>query len=163
MLLVKIAATILAIAFASVRAVPAIAADSICTGEMTDIDFGHYIAHAARQTTFKASLAIRCTGPNEALTVSLVRSASGASGMRSMTGTRASLGYGLYVDPARQIAFGDGSGGTSVVRIPAGVIGAGRPWMIPVYGSVFGGQFAAAGAYTDSVVAKIEATGASAP
>ena len=70
-----------------------------------------------------------------------------------MSGPGDQLAYNLYLDAARTVVWGDGSGGTSVY---ANARPPNNQWVtVTVYARVGSGQDVTVGSYTDSIVATI--------
>ena len=69
---------------------------------------------------------------------------------RRMTGGRDVLRYNAYLDAARQIIWGDGTGGTQVFTDATPPNG--HLVTVPVFGRVFSGQDVGSGVYTDNLV-----------
>lgn len=95
---------------------------------------------AASLITYSCSSSIR-------VVVSLSGDGDGRSSPRTLTGPGGSkLVYDLFTSPARDVVWGDGSGGTATLNIdPNG-------HSVTVYGRIFALQSAAAGGYRDTIV-----------
>jgi spore coat protein U-like protein len=70
-----------------------------------------------------------------------------------MDGSANSLGYNLYLDAARILVWGDGTGGTSRHGPVAPQLGV--PNTLTIYGRIPARQTSPVGAYTDTVTATI--------
>jgi len=128
---------------------PAYAACSIST---TAVSFGSYNVFASAPLDSTGSVTYQCTILGLAITIALDRGgASGFNPRRMLRGTQA-LTYNLYLDPARVLIWGDGTGGTqtysALIALPQSVV-------VPVYGRVPSGQDVAVGAYVDTITATI--------
>ncbi|HET8732799.1 MAG TPA: spore coat U domain-containing protein, partial [Anaeromyxobacteraceae bacterium] len=109
--------------------------------------FGTYDPVAARPLDAAGSISYTCTPRKPAVWLST--GSSGTYAARTLRSGANVLRYNLYLDAARTVVWGDGSGGTSVdVPSPAPV----NQKTIPVYGRVAAGQDAAAGTYSDTIV-----------
>lgn len=78
----------------------------------------------------------------------------GASGNPAARAMSSTLGYGLYLDPARTIPWGDGSNGTSTISGSHILLTTMLQPVVTsytVYGRLPAGQAAPAGAYGDAV------------
>jgi len=91
------------------------------------------------------SITITCSAPVKGITIALGTTGPGA---RRMRGPVDVLGYELYLDPQRTVAWGDSSFGSETMGPmdhPGGTIS------VPVYGRIFAGQKVHAGGYGDSL------------
>lgn len=135
---------------------PAIAAEGVsCTLSTTSLAFGRYVPSRNAPLDFTATLSLRCSAlgqtpaPVEGTIALLGPSA------RSLAGGQNRLRYQLFVDPARTIAWGDGSGNTSTKAI-SGLVGPATPMRatFTVYGRVLARQSnAQVGSYSDQITA----------
>jgi len=64
------------------------------------------------------------------------------------------LNYNLYLDSARVLVWGDGTGGTQVVTGTTGGVAA-LPLHVPVYGRIASGQLGSVGTYSDSIIVTV--------
>jgi len=64
------------------------------------------------------------------------------------------LNYNLYLDSARVLVWGDGTGGTQVVSGTTGGIAA-LPLDMPIYGRIASGQFGSVGVYNDQITVTV--------
>jgi spore coat protein U-like protein len=119
-------------------------APAVCSLSASSLDFGNY---AGITVDASASLSITCS-VDAPYTVSL-DGGNNLNGTRRMAGpSGAYLGYGLYSDAGRSLAWGDGSGlGASVPGT-----GDGSSQTLTVYGRAPGGVLPTPGAYSDTVV-----------
>ena len=87
-----------------------------------------------------------------------VSSTSGSFNPRRMkrSGGNDLLGYNVYTDVTRTAIFGDGTGGTSLVR-PRRPGGGRVPWStsIAMYGRIPPGQDVSVGTYSDTLTATV--------
>jgi spore coat protein U-like protein len=121
-----------------------------CSVSATTLGFGTYIQTAASLST--AAVTVHCTS-GAAYQVSLGGGNNLLAGTRRMAGpVAARLSYTLYSDPARTVAWGDG---TALGAKRAGS-GGGAPQALTVYGTIPAGQAPSPGAYADSVVVTVE-------
>jgi spore coat protein U-like protein len=123
---------------------------SFCTITAQPLPFGTYVNVALNGT---ASLGVTCTNGSAYTVVLDLGVGTGATvASRKMTlntGT-AVLGYALYQDSARSVAWGPTVGTNS----EAGT-GTGALQTLTVYGTITAGQFVPVGNYTDTVTATI--------
>lgn len=131
-----------------------------CTIRATPVTFGNYDVFSQGPSDATGTLTIACSADVVKATITLSSSsASGTFNPRRMKreGGKDFLDYNLYSDPARTTILGDGSGGTTLVRLkrPTGVP---QPWSetIMLYGRIPGGQDVTAGTYTDALTATID-------
>lgn len=77
---------------------------------------------------------------------------SGSYAERQLRAGERALRYNLYLDPARSIVWGDGTGGTGVRSESVLVPGLGSTVLeYPVYGRIVQGQRSAVGRYADDI------------
>lgn len=83
-----------------------------------------------------------------------ISAGNGSSFNRYMAGTGDRLHYNVYLDPQRQIVWGDGTGGTQFYSEHA------QPnnhvVVVPVYGRIAGAQDVSAGTYVDRLVVTLD-------
>ena len=108
--------TAAAVSAVSAGAAPAGAAGrAACTMSTTSLVFGQYVPSRDGPTDFTATITVTCaaTGTSSAAvegTIGLI--ARGGPGDRELAAGAHRLRYQLYLDAARTIPWGDGSGGT---------------------------------------------------
>lgn len=131
-----------------------------CSIRTTPVTFGNYDVFSQAPSDTTGTLTIACSADVVKATVTLsASSASGTFNPRRMKreGGKDFLDYNLYSDPARTTILGDGSGGTTLIRLkrPTGVP---QPWSetIVVYGRIPGRQDVPAGTYIDTLTATID-------
>lgn len=113
-------------------ATPANAAGgAACTLSATSLVFGQYVPSRGGPSDFTATLHISCTasGTSSAIvegTIGLI--GPGTPAARELAAGSHRLRYQLYLDPARTIPWGDGSGGTrtKAISIAVGPAGTAR-------------------------------------
>ena len=119
-----------------------------CTFSTSNLAFGIYSSTALAAT---ASIAVTCTSTTAYyinFNNGLQSSCCWTNNMKSSGG--ANLNYALYQDSAHTKVWNN----TVYLDGVAG-IGTGAPQSLLVYGLTYGGQYVAAGAYTDTVTATI--------
>ncbi|VWC94405.1 lipoprotein [Burkholderia lata] len=122
-----------------------------CNISATNVSFGTAsVLSGALAAT--GSITAQCTN-GDAWKIALNGGSSGSVTARQMQrgGGGGTIGYGLYTDAARSIAWGDGTGGSSTV---AGV-GTGTSQVVTVYGAVPAQTTPAPGNYSDTITATI--------
>jgi spore coat protein U-like protein len=83
-----------------------------CTVTVAQLAFGSYDPRSPAPQDSSAVVRWDCAAP--------ARVALGGAPDRQLRGPRGSLHYGLYLDGRRRQPWGDGSGGTSMLSLPAG-------------------------------------------
>lgn len=120
---------------------------------ITGVAFGSYDPTATQPTDSTGSISFRCNPGTRAIIITLGGGLYGSVVTRQMATGAERLGYGLFLDAARTVIWGDGTGGTEAygpVDPPA--------WdvvTLPVYGRIPGGQDVPSGVYGDTVVVTI--------
>ena len=124
-------------------------ADAACSLSVQGVIFGTYDTVSATNLDSTGNIAVTCD-LGTSYTVSL-SPGTGSYASRTMTGGGDALSYNLFVDPTRQVIWGDGTGGTFTVS------GAGTTTAInyTVYGRVPSGQNASVGNYSDSITVTV--------
>ncbi len=126
----------------------------MCTISVVGVAFGNYSPFTPTPTDSAGSVVFNCNSKAKNIVVTLGPGQSGTFFSRAMTRGLQSLGYNLYLDAARTIVWGDGSGGSSSYtnsNPPNDTNVA-----VPVYGRVPAGTDVTVGTYTDTVVATIQ-------
>jgi spore coat protein U-like protein len=150
---------ILAVAtlFSVAAADPALAGGVVsCSLAATPLAFGQYVPFSNLPDDFTATITVTCTTTGATAvplqgSISMI-GATGASG-RQLSNGRATLRYHTYLNPARTIYWGDGTGrgGTQAVT---GIVGPGIPFhqSYTVYGRILARQSAVrVGTYADQI------------
>jgi spore coat protein U-like protein len=111
--------------------------------------FGPYDPFATAPRDATSTLVYRCP-PGQGVRITLDAGASGSFATRELRQGSEVLRYNLYLDAARTVVWGDGTGGSSAgpgvtSRGPGGVTTA---W---VFGRIFAAQDPVAGAYGDTI------------
>jgi spore coat protein U-like protein len=131
------------------------AADAACvtgfSASATPLGFGVYMPGALAATTSSSTIKVNClVGLLPAFTVSL-SAGSGTFAQRKMTqAPAATLAYNIYLDAGHSRIWGDGTGGTFVQEF-SGLLSL-LSTSYTAFGSIDPGQYAAAGAYSDTIV-----------
>lgn len=136
-----------------------------CTISATPAGFGIY--DETQNDTAIATISGSCTrGARDndivSSTVTLSTGASGTYASRQMVNGANRLNYNLYVNPARSLVWGDGSGATATVnaltRQGNGRFlnpNATRTYSLPAYGRIPAGQSVPRGNYADTITVTI--------
>ncbi len=123
-------------------------AQALCTVTALPVVFGAYNPLSSQNVDGAGSVSIACV-PASAYAVSL-NTGLGTYSARRMASGSYSINYNLYVDAARTVVWGDGSGSTSKVSDSAASA------IYPVYGRIPGSQSAAGvGAYSDTITVTV--------
>ena len=114
--------------------------------------FGGYDPFASWPVDSAGSISFTCTGvgPHDTLVIQLGRGSSAGFFPRELRSTGASLGYNLFLDAARTMVWGDGSGGTSTygpVTPPES-----SSTTVNIFGRIPASQNVPVGTYSDTVV-----------
>jgi spore coat protein U-like protein len=132
---------------------------SQCTMNATPIGFGNYDVFSGAPLDAAGTITVNCSGNVVRATVTLsVSSTSGTFNPRRMKRSAGNdlLGYNVYTDVTRTAIFGDGTGGTSDVRLkrPSGPP---APWsgFTNMYGRIPPGQNVSVGTYSDTLTATV--------
>ena len=144
------ASTVLAAAAAAALAPSAARAAPTCSfGVANALAFGVYDPLAAASTDSSSTLSYRCP-PGQPLRISLDAGLTGSYAARELRMGGERLLYNLYLDAARSIVWGDGTGGS---QVGPGVItrGAGGTTTAYVFGRIPAGQDPVAGVYGDTI------------
>lgn len=97
------------------------------------------------------SLTIKCDDTKHAIyEVALSAGQSNHYAVRFMKNGANKLNYNLYTNASRTVVWGNGTGGSSVMRPDINTA------TMTIYGSIPGGQDAASGLYTDNITASVD-------
>ena len=123
-------------------------ADTSCTiDSVSAVNFGTYDVFSPQSNNNGVgSLTISCRGGNSAIIVELSSGQSNTFVSRAMRSGRNLLGYNLYTSAARNVVWGDGTGGSSTMGINKN-----RTTTLSVFGQIPAGQDVAVGTYADNI------------
>ena len=114
-----------------------------CTVSASGLSFGRYTPGTPLSNDSTATLSLTCSSPAPMpMPVRLSIALEGAAAPRQLAGTGGhGLRYQLYVDAARSIPWGDGTGGTAPI-IVEGIVSRTLPLhqTVPAYGRLLGRQ-----------------------
>jgi len=123
-----------------------------CSISATAVSFGSYNVFASTPLDSTGSVTYQCTPLGLTITITLDRGSASSFNPRRMLRGGQALTYNLYLDPARVLIWGDGTGGTqtysALIGLPLNVV-------VPVYGRIPPGQDVAVGAYADTITVTI--------
>jgi spore coat protein U-like protein len=138
----------------AVLACPGTATAVVCHVRATPVDFGIYSPGDSTPLDVTGQIEVRCQGTAGAFATTLSPGNSGTFGQRQMVSGAYVLVYNLFIDAARTIVWGDGTGGSQRV---GGLPRPGRlVFNFPVYGRVFPRQSVGTGLYTDDILVTVE-------
>jgi spore coat protein U-like protein len=139
---------LLSSAIALATAARASAAPSCRNLSATAVTFGNYNPLSAVPLDAAGTISYDCPPPT-APVITLSTGQSSSYTPRRMQGPGL-LQYNLYLDAARTVIWGDGTGGSSVLNGPSGI-----RTTVPIYGRIFPRQDVVAGAYFDVIIVTI--------
>lgn len=126
---------------------PAIAATSCSIDSVSAVNFGTYdVFSSFPNNNGVGSITISCKGGGSAFIVALSSGQSNSYISRQMKSGGNALNYNLYTSAARNIIWGDGTGGSSTMSVTKNSTST-----LSVFGQVPSGQDAATGTYTDNI------------
>lgn len=147
-----------ALALSAAAASPARAA--LCVVQTQAVGFGAYDVFVPVPTDTVGAVVITClAGVNESVhyTVRLSPGSSGSAAARVMRSADGwGLAYNLYSDAARSLVWGDGSGGTQVLRDGFAVPNVLVQRRYPIYGRLPARQNVPPGMYVDTLVVSVD-------
>lgn len=129
-------------------------ATAVCSVSSTGTAFGTYDTLSGSSKDVVGMVSVTCTGSiGDAVSYTISLSpGNGSFVARNMQSGGAQLQYNLYSDGARQIIWGDGTGGTSVISDNYSLPAATSTRNYMVYGDIPIQTGPPAGAYLDTVV-----------
>jgi spore coat protein U-like protein len=122
-------------------------ADASCRiNSVSSVNFGTYdVFSSLANNNGVGSITIKCQGSASAF-VALSSGKSNSYVSRQMISGRNTLSYNLYTSAARNIIWGDGTGGSSTM-----VVNKNDNATLSLFGQIPAGQDAAIGSYTDNI------------
>ncbi len=132
-----------------------------CSIGGVSINFGSYNVFTPNPTDSTGYVTLNCEDVVRADLKLSVSSTSGTFNPRRMkrSGGGDFLDYNIFIDGARTVIFGDGTGGTQTIRVhkPPGAPKKG-PWgiQITIYARIPPGQDVSAGSYSDTLTITVE-------
>jgi len=134
--------------------IPALAHAAVsCTVTATGVAFGTYDPASAANGSSAGTITVFCSGASSAsYTITLSTGAGGTFAPRAMPSGANNLKYNLYTSAADTQVWGDGSGNSISFSGSMSSIGqSGQSQSYTVYGLLPQSQFAAPGAYMDTI------------
>lgn len=129
-------------------------AEAACLIRSTGVSFGTYNALSPAPLDSNGSVIFRCEGQDHNITITLDKGGAPSFNLRRMLNGREALNYNLYLDPARTVIWGDGTGGTQGYfnRNPQPNR---QDIVVPIHGRIPARQNVSAGNYTNSLTVAI--------
>jgi spore coat protein U-like protein len=130
-----------------------------CQVGASDLAFGNYSAGSANDVDSSATIMVQgCvddgTGSAVSYSIEIGPGLAGNFASRAMNGPGGQLYYNLYVDPARSLVWGDGTGGSLTVS-DAFVLPLATSSSHVAYGRIPANQSVSAGTYVDTLTVLI--------
>lgn len=138
-----------ALATALALLVPAVALAD-CTISLGSLAFGGYDVFTTLANDSLAQVSYSCSAPAVSPTISISKGNAPTFSPRRLTNGIDALSYNLFLDAARTIVWGDGTGGTSTFAASMGT-----NLVANIHGRIFARQNLPVGQYTDSLVVTI--------
>jgi spore coat protein U-like protein len=125
--------------------------EAACSLSSTSMVFGTYDVLVATPLDTTGSVVYRCTQRDHNIMITLDRGGAASFATRRMVKGSDQLLYNIYLDAARTVIWGDGSGGTQAffARNPQGN---NQDLTVPIFGRVPARQDLGVGAYTDTII-----------
>src|SRR5215472_15105355 len=126
---------------------------AVCSLSSTSISFGTYDVFSTSPLDTNGSIVYRCGNADNNISISLDRGGASSFNPRRMLNGSQVLNYTLYLDAARTIIWGDGTGGTQTyfIKNPAN----NQDVTVPLYGRVPTGQSVSKGPYSNTITVTI--------
>jgi len=147
---------LIALVVSALAPAPAHAARGASCGlSATPLAFGNYVPSSSSPTDFTATIIVTCTASGAtpaAISGTINLTGAGGPSGRQLTDGAQQLRYQLYLDPARSVPWGDGSGAGA--ESISGVVGLTTPLRqaFTVYGRILARQSATrVGNYADHI------------
>src|SRR4030095_12132067 len=122
---------------------------AVCFLSLTSISFGKYDVFSTDPLDNNGDILYRCGNADNNISISLDPGGASSFNPRRMLNGSQALNYNLYLDPARTVIWGDGTGGTQTyfIKNPPN----NQDVTVPVYGRVPTGQSVSKGAYGNTI------------
>jgi spore coat protein U-like protein len=126
---------------------------AVCSLSGTSISFGNYDVFSTSPLDTNGSIVYRCGNADNNISISLDQGGASSFNPRRMLKGSEALNYNLYLDAARTVIWGNGTGGTQTyfIKNPPN----NQDVTVPVYGRVPTGQSVSKGAYTNTITVTI--------
>ena len=122
----------------------------------TGVAFGSYNPISPTPDDGTGSITVVCHPNDHGPQVALSAGNSGSFATRNLRNGSTSLGYNLYTSAARNIVWGNGSGGSDTVTLSGGTVNHGqRTFIRDIFGRIPTAQQVAAGVYNRSIMVTV--------
>jgi spore coat protein U-like protein len=144
---------------AGVAALPLTCLGAGCGISATSIHFGGYSIFDATPRDSSGTVTVQCQGAQPSrpvnVTISISTGISGAYATRQMASLTVPdrLRYNLFIDAARTIVWGNGTGGSSTLSRS---VDRTSPWTASIYARVPQRQNVSVGSYSDNITLSID-------
>lgn len=125
-----------------------------CQVTVNPFAFGTYAPGNPAPHDVTGNIDVRCMGQPGFFVATLSTGSSGSFAQRQMLSGATPMGYNLYINPARTLVWGDGTGGSLTVTRSKPQPGR-QDFPLPVYGRIPPTQSVSPGLYTDDIVVTI--------
>lgn len=125
-----------------------------CRVSVNPFAFGTYAPGSSAPHDVTGNIDVRCQGIAGSFVATLSTGSSGTFAQRRMLSGAAFMLYNFFIDAARTIVWGDGTGGTMTVNGVKPNPGR-QNYSLPVYGRIPPTQSVSPGLYTDDIVVTI--------
>lgn len=125
-----------------------------CRVAVNPFAFGTYAPGNPTPHDVTGNIDVRCMGQPGFFTATLSTGSSGSFAQRQMLSGATPMAYNLYIDPARTLVWGDGTGGSLTLFRRKTRFGR-QNFTLPVYGRIPPTQSVSPGLYSDDIVVTI--------
>lgn len=123
-----------------------------CSVTTTPVAFGSFDPASSTPVDSHGLVSFSCGGTTRSVRVEIGAGGSHNLQRREMINGSWRLAYNLYLDPARQVIWGDGSQGSQILRSSSQPS---RTVQVPIYGRIVPGQRVGGGQYDDYITVTI--------
>jgi spore coat protein U-like protein len=143
-----------AAAVALIGLAPGTAAAIGCRVTVVPFAFGNYSPGDSFPLDVTGSIDVRCQGTAGSFLATLSTGSSGSFAERHMLSGTSVMLYNFYINPARTVVWGDGTGGSLPIMRNKPRPGR-QDFALPVYGRIPPSQSVGSGTYTDDIIVTI--------
>jgi spore coat protein U-like protein len=120
----------------------------------TSVNFAGYDVFDTTPLDGTGDVTLECTqvGPSDLVSIEIGRGGARSFATRAMQNGTHRLEYNLYLNAARTILWGDGTGGSETFRARPPT---GQPLSVPIFGRIPPGQNVTPGDYSDRLIVTI--------
>ncbi len=134
---------------AALAAAREVKAGSCTFGTLSSVAFGSYSMFDPSPLDSTGEISYSCTLPVASPRLSLSAGSSGSFATRQLFSSGNSLDYNLFLDAARSVVWGDGTGGSATYDAPPPADG--QVYSLTIHGRVPARQNPHVGSYADTV------------